>query len=104
MGDGKWLFLGACEPEPVLNLAWFNAPVSRAMLVHTKAFGRYDGPEEVIGNTPTYTEINVIDNYAHVGKVSVQVTDATGRPLAGVPRLLPRVQLRGVLYRSYQGQ
>lgn len=83
--DGKWLFLGACEPEPVLNLAWFNAPVSRAMLVHTKAFGRYDGPEEVIGNTPTYTEINVIDNYAHVGKVSVQVTDATGRPLAGVP-------------------
>ena len=36
--DGKWLFLGACEPEPVLNLAWFNAPVSRAMLVHTKAF------------------------------------------------------------------
>ena len=77
--DGKWLFLGACEPEPVLNLAWFNAPVSRAMLVHTKAFGRYDGPEEVISRTPTYTEINVIDNYAHTGKVDVQVVDAAGR-------------------------
>ena len=83
--DGKWLFLGACEPEPVLNLAWFNAPVSRAMLVHTKAFGRYDGPEEVISRTPTYTEINVIDNYAHTGKVDVQVVDAAGRPQAGVP-------------------
>ena len=23
--DGKWYFLGACEPEPVLNLGWFNA-------------------------------------------------------------------------------
>ena len=23
--DGQWYFLGACEPEPVLNLAWFNA-------------------------------------------------------------------------------
>lgn len=22
--DGKWYFLGACEPEPVLNLGWFN--------------------------------------------------------------------------------
>ena len=27
--DGKWYFLGACEPEPVLNLGWFNAPASR---------------------------------------------------------------------------
>lgn len=83
--DGKWLFLGACEPEPVLNLAWFNAPVSRAMLVHTKAFGHYDGPEEVISRTPTYTEINVINNYAQTAKVDVQVLDDAGRPQAGIP-------------------
>ena len=43
--DGKWYFLGACEPEPVLNLAWFNAPASRGMLMHKNAFGSYDGPE-----------------------------------------------------------
>ena len=79
--DGQWYFLGACEPEPVLNLAWFNAPVSRAMLVHTKAFGRYDGPEAVISRTPTYTEINVIDNYAHTGKIIVEVVDAKGQAL-----------------------
>lgn len=24
--DGRWHFLGACEPEPVLDLGWFNAP------------------------------------------------------------------------------
>ena len=54
--------------------------------------------------TPTYTEINVIDNYAHVGKVSVQVTDATGRPLAGVPVSFRVYNYGGVLYRSYQGQ
>ncbi len=46
--DGKWYFLGACEPEPVLNLGWFNAPASRAMLMHTKVFGDYAGPEEVM--------------------------------------------------------
>ena len=29
--DGKWHFIGACEPEPKLDMAWFNAPVSRAI-------------------------------------------------------------------------
>ena len=24
--DGKWYFLGACEPGPVLNLGWFSSP------------------------------------------------------------------------------
>ena len=46
--DGKWYFFGACEPEPVLNLGWFNAPASRGMLMHTKVFGRYKGAEEML--------------------------------------------------------
>ena len=54
--DGEWHFMGACEPEPVLDLAWFNAPVSRAMLLHTKVYGKdYDGPEDVISRTHAYT-------------------------------------------------
>ena len=31
--DGKWYFLGACEPEPILNKGWFNMPSSRAMMI-----------------------------------------------------------------------
>lgn len=80
--DGKWHFLGACEPEPVLDLGWFNAPVSRGMLMHTKVFGRYTGAEEIMYETPNYTEINVIDNYAPTGKGVVMVTDADGKPVA----------------------
>lgn len=76
--DGKWYFLGACEPEPVLNLAWFNAPASRGMLMHTKVFGRYAGPEEIMTVTPNYTEINIIDNYAETGKVKITVCDMFG--------------------------
>lgn len=79
--DGKWYFFGACEPEPVLNLGWFNAPASRGMLMHTKVFGRYNGPEEIMLETPNYTEINVIDNYAPTGKAVVMVTDAGGQPV-----------------------
>lgn len=81
--DGKWYFFGACEPEPVLNLGWFNAPASRGMLMHTKVFGRYNGPEEIMLETPNYTEINVIDNYAPTGKAVVMVTDADGQPVTG---------------------
>ena len=80
--DGQWYFLGACEPEPVLNLAWFNAPASRGMLMHTKVMGRYDGPEEVVQQTPIHTEINVIQNYApESAQVKVMVTDAEGNPV-----------------------
>lgn len=81
-GGGKWYFLGACEPEPVLNLGWFNAPASRGMLMHTKVFGRYTGAEEIMEETPNYTEINVIENYAPTGKGVVKVTNANGEPVA----------------------
>lgn len=80
--DGQWHFLGACEPEPVLDLGWFNAPASRGMLMHTKVFGRYDGPEEVVGVTPNHTEINVIENYAPASAVvSVKVLDQQDKPV-----------------------
>jgi len=76
--DGKWHFLGACEPEPVLDLGWFNAPASRALLLHTRVFGKYFGPEEVIDRNANYTEINVIDNYAETAKLNVKVVDSEG--------------------------
>lgn len=79
--DGQWWFLGACEPEPILNLAWFNAPASRGMLMNTRAFGRYDGPEEQIARDKVYTNINVTANYAQVAPVRVKVVDAKGRPV-----------------------
>lgn len=79
--DGKWYFLGACEPEPVLNLGWFNAPASRGMLMHTNVFGRYDGDEEVVGRTPCFTEINVTEHYAPTATVVVRTVDRDGKPV-----------------------
>ena len=81
--NGKWYFLGACEPEPVLNLGWFNGPAYRGMLMHTKVFGKYNGPEEVMDVTDGYTEINVIDNYAPTAKATITIVDENGRPAAG---------------------
>ncbi|MCH5329557.1 MAG: transglutaminase domain-containing protein [Alistipes sp.] len=79
--DGEWYFLGACEPEAVLNLGWFNAPASRAMLMHTRAFGDYRGPEEVMLRTSCFTEINLIDNYGSSDRIDFRVVDSDGRPV-----------------------
>ncbi len=80
--DGQWYFLGACEPEPVLNLGWFNAPAYRGMLMHTKVFGRYNGPEEIMHQNPNFTEINIISNYAPSAKATVQIVDGKDQPVA----------------------
>lgn len=81
--DGKWYFLGACEPEPVLNLGWFNSPASRGMLMHTKVFGSYNGKEEKMLHTANYTEINIIENYADKSSVTVTVKDDKGNTVEG---------------------
>ena len=83
--DGQWHFLGACEPEPVLDLGWFNEPASRTLLLHTRVFGDYDGPEEVISRSPNYTEINVVDNYGKTAKTTFTVVNENGTPQANLP-------------------
>src|SRR5512133_1256593 len=62
--DGGWHYMGACEPEPVLDRGWFTIPATRAMLIHTKAFGRYNGDEQLVKRGDLYSEINVLSNYA----------------------------------------
>lgn len=81
--DGKWYFLGACEPEPVLNLGWFNSPASRGMLMHARVFGPYAGEEEVLSTADGITDINVTANYAPVDTMTVRVIDAAGKPVEG---------------------
>lgn len=81
--DGEWYFIGACEPEPVLNLGWFNSPASRGMLMHTKVFGKYTGKEEIMMENMNFTEINVIENYAPAAKAEIVVVDEAGNPVSG---------------------
>ena len=81
--DGEWYFLGACEPEPVLNLGWFNSPASRGMLMHARAFGPYSGKEEILSTADGITDINVTDHYAPVDTLTVVALGADGKPAAG---------------------
>jgi hypothetical protein len=79
--EGRWKYLGACEPEPDLNMGWFSEPSRRAVLVHTRAYGRYFGNEEVITEADRFSELNLTAGYAPVKKLTVQVLDRGGNPV-----------------------
>ena len=81
--DGEWKFLGACEPDPRLNMGWFSVPSTRCMMVHSKAFGKYKGDEEVVKRTSLYSELNLLSHYAPTRRVTVTVQDEEGKPLEG---------------------
>jgi hypothetical protein len=78
--NGKWCYMGACEPEPVLNRGWFSEPSKRAMLVHTRAYGHYFGDEEVIAASDRFSELNLTRYYAPVKTVTIWVKQADGTP------------------------
>lgn len=80
--DGKWYFMGACEPEAELNKAWFTYPAKRAMMVHTNVFGKYYGPESKT-EYPLYTKINVLENYTTTKKLNVTVVDEKNNAVSG---------------------
>ena len=79
--DGEWKFMGACEPDPHLNMGWFSVPSTRCMMVHTKAFGKYKGDEEVVKHTGMYSELNLLSHYAPTRRVTITVQDENGFPV-----------------------
>lgn len=81
--DGKWNYLGACEPEPELNVGWFSGPAKRAMMVHTNVFGAYDGKEEKNLQTDLYSVINLLSNYTETRTAKVKVVDKNGKAVEG---------------------
>ncbi|MBC7350035.1 MAG: transglutaminase domain-containing protein [Candidatus Aminicenantes bacterium] len=81
--NGRWYYLGACEPEPELNRGWFTGPAKRAMMVHTTVFGQYSGPEEILQKTALYTRINQLPMYAPTTRLTVEVRDTRGAVIPG---------------------
>lgn len=76
--NGAWYYMGACEPEPLLDKGWFTEPVRRAMLVHTKSFGAFTGKENSINIHKNYTEVSNLSNYAEFYPLAIVPTDENG--------------------------
>lgn len=79
--DGKWYFLGACEPEEEMNRGWFTGPASRGVMLHSRWFGK-DAPEEVqVGPRGMAIVLNHTDRYAETMELTVKVVDDRGMPV-----------------------
>ncbi|MCH5163390.1 MAG: transglutaminase [Clostridiales bacterium] len=82
--DGKWHFLGACEPEEVLNKGWFTNASGRAMLIHCRCFGMPLDDEEVISESDGFSYVvGNLDTYADTKKITVLVKGEDGKPVSG---------------------
>ena len=80
--DGKWHFLGACEPEEVLDRGWFVNASSRTLLVHARVFSDYNGGEasQYFWRDGCVYYQNVTSGYTETGEFRVKVKEADGSP------------------------
>lgn len=79
--NGKWYFLGACEPDPELNMGWFAIPSTRTMMVHSNAFGKYNQSEEVTLATNLFSRVNMLPNYTETKKITIKVLNVDNQPV-----------------------
>lgn len=80
--EGTWHYMGACEPEPVLDKGWFTAAASKAMLIRARQ-------PEVGPDAAGYSLVNVTSSYGQTADLRVKVV-RQGQAQTGV---LVRFQL-----------
>lgn len=82
--DGEWYFMGACEPEEVLNKGWFPSAASRAMLIHSRSFFPVETKEsDFIGMDGMVYMYNETARYARTHTLKVSVYTQDGLPAVG---------------------
>ncbi len=79
---GRWHFLGACEPEPILDRGWFTSAATRAMVALSRTFFDLGLEEQIINREGCCLHLNQISRYAESRPLTVTVVDR-GRPVPG---------------------
>lgn len=79
--DGRWHYVGGCEPRDILDDAWYNTAVKRAPIVGSRCFGLPEemGPEVLRYNDEPgarYCQINSISFYRSTSVLRVELLNA----------------------------
>lgn len=84
--DGGWHYLGACEPEEVLDRGWFTNAAGRALMMGTTVYSDFAldqlGGEDAGRNGCTHL-IGVTPSYTRTVRLAVHVADEGGNPVEG---------------------
>ena len=81
--EGTWHFLGACEPEEVLDRGWFTNAATRAVLVYARTFTDYGVEKQIAGRDGCVRFLNVTEHYAETKKLRIRVEDGENHPIQG---------------------
>ena len=79
--DGDWHYLGACEPEAVLDKGQFTNAASKAMMIGSRWYDRAMPDEEVIGKDGMNRILNLLGRYAKTRRITICVEDLDGSPV-----------------------
>ena len=81
--NGGWHYIGACEPEAVLDKGWFTNAASRAMMISSRWYDRAMPDEEVVGQDGMNRMLNQLGRYAKTKRITICVQDMEGTPVPG---------------------
>lgn len=82
--DGEqWRYLGACEPEEVLDRGWFTGAASRAMMISTRVFGNQTPDGSIVEKRDMTTASGQLERYAKTESFTVFVKDKSGNAVSG---------------------
>ncbi|HJC91601.1 MAG TPA: transglutaminase domain-containing protein [Candidatus Mediterraneibacter excrementigallinarum] len=82
--ESKWHYLGACEPEEVLDKGWFTGAASRAMMINSRVYGNQKkNGKTAVESCDMTTAYPELERYARTVEFSVQVEDAEGKKIRG---------------------
>ncbi|MFV0504451.1 MAG: transglutaminase-like domain-containing protein [Lachnospirales bacterium] len=70
--NGVWHFMGACEPEPIIDTGWFVQSAKRAMLVRARSFS-HGVNENTMTSENSMIQINCTENYTETKLLEVYV-------------------------------
>lgn len=81
--DGDWHYIGACEPEAVLDKGWFTSDASRAMMICSRWYDRAMPDEDIVGQEGMNRMLNQLSRYARTKRITICVKDLDGTPVGG---------------------
>lgn len=93
--DGKWHYLGACEPEPHLDKGWFDAAASRGMMIQYREFDSTKNYQDKITGEGPSVSVSRTKAYGEEIKLTIAVLKN------GVPLVNAKVSIEIINYGSF---
>ena len=76
--NGKWHYMGGCDPEPALNKNWLSGTASKGVIIETKLFGSVIAEDDEVVGSPFYGKaLNLSKQYIqNTTKLTVELLNA----------------------------